>query len=248
MSAIAVEQQERDRRAGVIVTIIFHALLILLFLFFGLQQPNPLPEETGIELVFEDAGGLTGGASSPAPSTPQAPSEAVPAPASPEEVATEEESAVEVPKPVKPQPKPNPKPAEPKPPKPNPNALFTPSGTPSESTSSSPGGGPPGDKPGDGGIGSFHGQGFEGRLDGRGLMRGPNITDKPSEGGKVALNIWVDRSGKVTRVSQNLDKSTTTSQVLFNIAKKGAMQCTFSAKPDGLAEQMGLLIFVFELE
>jgi hypothetical protein len=97
-------------------------------------------------------------------------------------------------------------------------------------------------------LGDFRGTGFEGKLVGRGLMRGPNITDRPDEGGKVALNIWVDRQGKVTRVTQNLDKSSTTSQVLFNIAKKGAMQCTFSAKPDGPAEQMGLLVFIFELQ
>ncbi|MBK8226191.1 MAG: hypothetical protein IPK70_03320 [Flavobacteriales bacterium] len=251
MSTIAVQhqEQERDRRAGIIATVVIHAIAFLLFLFFGLTQPDPLPQEEMIELVFESAGGLSGGDPSPTPGAPQ--ESAVPSPSAsdPEEVATEEDSPVEAPKPVKPNPKPNPKPETPKPPKPNPNSLFNPSGNPSENTDPNPGGNNSNSsKPGGGGSGDFKGSGFEGRLEGRGLMRGPNITDKPSEGGKVALNIWVDRDGKVTRVSQNLDKSTTTSSVLFNIAKKGALQCTFSARADGPAEQMGLLVFIFELE
>jgi hypothetical protein len=49
-------------------------------------------------------------------------------------------------------------------------------------------------------------------------------------------------------VSQNLDKSTTTSQALFNIAKKAALQCTFTAKPDAPNEQVGLMVFVFQLQ
>ncbi|MFN3874574.1 MAG: hypothetical protein ACK4L7_01515 [Flavobacteriales bacterium] len=251
MSTIAIQQQEqeRDRRMGIIGAIAFHALLALLFLFVGLQQPNPLPEEQGVEIAFESAGGLTGGDPLPNPGAPQETAVPTPSTSVPEEVATEEESPVEAPKPVTPKPRPKPAPETPKPPKPNPNALFTPSSNPNPSPDGSPGGsGNPGSQPGGGGSGDFRGKGFEGRLEGRGLMRGPSISDKPSEGGKVALNIWVDREGKVTRVAQNLDKSTTTSQVLFNIARKGAMQCVFSPRADGPAEQMGLLIFIFELE
>jgi hypothetical protein len=249
MSSISIQQQQNDRRTGIISTVVLHVLLVLLFLFFGLSQPNPLPEEMGIELAFEDAGGLTGGSPDPTPGSPQETATPVTAPETPEEVATDENSEVEVTKPVKPTPKPTPKPAEPKPPKPNPNALFNPSTNPSTNpTTGPPGGGPPGEKPGEGGVGNFHGKGFEGKLAGRGLMRGPSISEKPTEGGKVALDIFVDRTGKVTRVAFNLDRSTTTSQVLFNLAKKAALQCTFSAKPDGAAEQKGEMTFVFILE
>ena len=249
MSSIVIQQQGKDRRTGAIVSIVLHAIVIILFLLFGLSQPNPLPKDEGIEISFESAGGLTGGAPDPNPGSPQETAVPVTAPETPEEVATEEESPVEVPKPVKPKPKPKPQPAEPKPPKPNPNALFNPSSNPNTNpTSGPPGGGPPGDKPGDGGVGNFHGKGFEGKLAGRGLMRGPSISEKPNEGGKVALDIFVDRTGKVTRVAFNLDRSTTTSQVLFNLARKAALQCTFSAKPDGPAEQKGEMAFVFILE
>lgn len=249
MSTISIQQQQNDRRTGIISTVVLHVLFVLLFLFFGLSQPNPLPEEMGIELAFEDAGGLTGGSPDPTPGSPQETATPVTAPETPEEVATDDNSEVEVTKPVKPTPKPTPKPAEPKPPKPNPNALFNPSTNPSTNpTTGPPGGGPPGEKPGEGGVGNFHGKGFEGKLAGRGLMRGPSISEKPTEGGKVALDIFVDRTGKVTRVAFNLDRSTTTSQVLFNLAKKAALQCTFSAKPDGAAEQKGEMTFVFILE
>jgi len=249
MSSISIQQQQNDRRTGIISTVVLHVLLVLLFLFFGLSQPNPLPEEMGIELAFEDAGGLTGGSPDPTPGSPQETATPVTAPETPEEVATDDNSEVEVTKPVKPTPKPTPKPAEPKPPKPNPNALFNPSTNPSTNPKTGPpGGGPPGEKPGEGGVGNFHGKGFEGKLAGRGLMRGPSISEKPTEGGKVALDIFVDRTGKVTRVAFNLDRSTTTSQVLFNLAKKAALQCTFSAKPDGAAEQKGEMTFVFILE
>lgn len=249
MSTISIQQQQNDRRTGIISTVVLHVLLVLLFLFFGLSQPNPLPEEMGIELAFEDAGGLTGGSPDPTPGSPQETATPVTAPETPEEVATDDNSEVEVTKPVKPTPKPTPKPAEPKPPKPNPNALFNPSTNPSTNpTTGPPGGGPPGEKPGEGGVGNFHGKGFEGKLAGRGLMRGPSISEKPTEGGKMALDIFVDRTGKVTRVAFNLDRSTTTSQVLFNLAKKAALQCTFSAKPDGAAEQKGEMTFVFILE
>ena len=248
MQTIELKQEAHDRRVGVIVTVVFHILLLILFLYVGLTQPDPLPQEQGIELAFEDAGGLTGGSisTSPAESTPP-PAPAVAQPEAPEPVATDEASDVAVPKAVKP--KPRPEPAKPQPRKPDPNSLFSPSSAPSSSSSSGQnGGGPPSSTPGDGGSGNFKGKAFEGRLAGRGLMRGPNLSEKPTEAGKVALDIFVDRTGHVTHVAFNLDRSTTTSQTLFNLAKKAALQCTFSPKPDGPAEQKGDMTFIFILE
>lgn len=248
MSSFTIHQERNDKRAGVIFTIVFHILLLILFLYIGLQQPDPLPQEEGIELAFEDAGGLTGGGSpAQAETTPPPPVEAV-TPVTPEPVATQEESDVAVPKAETPKPKPQPKPPEPR--KPDQRALFNPTtgGAPGTQPSTTPGNGPPSSTPGDGGFGSLNGKGFEGRMAGRDLMRGPNISEKPTEGGKVALDIFVDRTGKVTHVAFNLDRSTTTSQVLFNLAKKAALQCTFSPKPDGPAEQKGDMTFIFVLE
>jgi len=248
MSSLSLKQEANDKRVSVIFTVVFHILLLVLFLYIGLKQPDPLPQEEGIELSFEDAGGLSGGATTAQPATSQPPpTPAEPAPTTSEEVATDEASEVAVPKPVKPKPKPEP--AKPQPRKPDPHSLFAPSSTPSNaSTAAQSGGGLPSNTPGDGGSGTFKGKAFEGRLAGRGLVRGPNISEKPEEGGKVALDIFVDRSGKVTHVAFNLDRSTTTSQTLFNLAKKAALQCTFSPKPDGPAEQKGDMTFIFILE
>ncbi len=251
MSSLTLHQEEHDKRTSVIITILFHILLIILFLFIGLKQPNPLPKDETIELSFEDAGGLAGGATTAQPTTSQPPpTPAEPTPTTTEEVATDAESEVAIPKPAKPTPpKPKPEPAKPEPRKPDPNSLFARSSSPSNSTApAQSGGGPPSSTPGDGGSGTFKGKAFEGRLAGRGLMRGPNIGEKPTEAGKVALDIFVDRTGKVTHVSMNLDRSTTTSQVLYNLAKKAALECTFSPKPDGPAEQKGDMTFIFILE
>ncbi len=250
MSSTAIEHQDaQNRRMGAIFTVVFHALLLLLFLFVGLKQPNPLPKEEAIELAFEDAGGLAGGTTSTqVAETPPAPAE--PEPSAAEEVATEEVSEVAVPKPAKPKPvKPKPEPAKPEPRKPNPNSLFAPSANPNNPGSAAPGGsGPPSSTPGDGGSGSFKGKAFEGRLAGRGLVRGPDLSAKPTEGGRVALDIFVDRNGQVTHVSMNLDRSTTTSQELFNLARKAALQCRFTPNPNGPAEQKGEMTFIFILE
>lgn len=248
MSSVALKQEANDKRVGVIITIVFHILLLILFIYIGLKQPDPLPQEHAIELSFEDAGGLAGGAVVEQPATAQPPpTPAEPEPAPSEAVVTDEASEVAMPKPV--QPKPKPEPAKPKPRNPDPNSLFSPSATPNNTNpAAQAGGGTPSNVAGDGGSGSFKGQAFEGRLKGRGLVRGPHITEKPNEGGKVALDIFVDRTGKVTHVALNLDRSTTTSQTLFNLARKAALQCTFSPKPDGPVEQKGDMTFIFILE
>ena len=50
--------KDKDRRAGLIGTILFHIALLLIFMMVGLSQPNPLPEDEGamIELGWTDTG------------------------------------------------------------------------------------------------------------------------------------------------------------------------------------------------
>lgn len=259
------QEQERDRRTGIVVSIVFHVLLTILFLFLGLKEPNPLPEEMGIELAMAEWGTTEtgmGDSSSPDPGRQQAaaPPTAAATPEVPDEVATEEESPVETPKPEKPKPKPDPKP-QPKP-KPEPEKPKKTISDPLKDALSQWGkGGGDGGK-GDGqqagnqgvetgkpdGIGTFHGEGWSVSLGGRGLLNGPNITDRPEiqRRSVVVITIKVDRSGKVTNAVENLSKSNTTSQVLFNIGKKAARQATFSAKPDGPFEQQGEMTFIFD--
>lgn len=264
MSTLIIEQQQRDRRTGVIVTVLFHVLLTILFLFFGLKQPNPLPEEMGIEIAMANFGTSESGSGqteTPDPGSQQSAAAAAPSPSedTPDEVATQDDSPIAQPKPEKPKPKPKPKEdPKPKPEKPAEPTISDPlkqalsqwgqgGGQPGQGESQQPGnqGVPDGVQSG---VGTFHGDGWSVSLGGRGLMKGPNISDKPSESGRVVLDIFVDRQGKVTRVAFNLAKSTTTSQTLFNIAKKAAMQCTFTPNPSGAAEQKGEMSFTFILQ
>ncbi len=246
MNAIALEQQRRDRTAGIVTTIVVHALLLILFLFIGLTTWDPpLPEEMIEVDMLESGGGLDGGMNSP-----EAPGGGQPTPAveesQPEEVATEEESVVTVPKPAVP--KPNPKPKDPKP---KPNSLFTPSNNPSENSAPNGGGGGPtnSNTPGGGGVGSFHGEGFEGRLDGRGTSRVPRFGNDNTEAGTVAVDIKVDANGKVIYAKAKLDRpTTTTSMQLHALAERYAKQFEFTARQSSTLDQVGYIVFNFTVK
>lgn len=86
------------------------------------------------------------------------------------------------------------------------------------------------------------------KLEGRGMSRKPDLSQKPTESGKVVLTIFVDRTGKVIRTAPNLTKSTTTSSALFELARKSAMSAAFTANPGAAAEQRGEMTFRFELQ
>jgi len=262
-STIRIEEQQRDRRTGLIVTVLFHVLLTILFLFFGLKQSNPLPEEMGIEIAFANFG--TSDAGSGQTETPdpgqQSAAAAAPSPSedTPDDVATQDDSPVVQTKPEKPKPKPKPtEQPKPKPEKPAEPTISDPlrdalsqwgkgGGQPGQGSSQQPGNeGVPDGKPE--GVGMMHGEGWSVSLGGRGLMKGPNITDRPEiqRRSVVVITIKVDRSGKVTDARPNLSKSNTTSQTLFNIGTTAARQVTFTAKPDGPFEQQGEMTFIFD--
>lgn len=97
------------------------------------------------------------------------------------------------------------------------------------------------------GKGTFGGNGSSFELGGRSMSSGPKVGEKPKEEGTVVLNIWVNRSGNVVRTTQNLGASTTTSQHLFNLAKKAALKAKFNQSPDAPPEQRGKMTFIFIL-
>ena len=97
------------------------------------------------------------------------------------------------------------------------------------------------------GKGTFGGNGSSFELGGRSMTSGPKVGEKPKEEGIVVLNIWVGRDGSVLRTTQNLAESTTTSQHLFNLAKKAALKAKFNQSPDSAPEQRGKMTFIFIL-
>jgi outer membrane biosynthesis protein TonB len=261
--AIAISHRE-DKRTGIIVTVVFHVLLLLLFMFIGLTQPDPLPEESGIELAMADYGTTdygSGDAESEDPSdqeTEDAASASAPSESAPEEVATQDdESVVSAPEVTDPAPTSKPETSKPKEPaKPTVSTSLKDALSTNWGNSGGNSGDGDDDQQGNSGIntgdptgvGTFHGDGWSVSLGGRGVLRGPKFTDKPKENGTVVLNIFVDRNGVVKRTTVNLSKSTTTSQALINMAQKAAKDCKFAAKPDAAAEQRGEMKFKFVLQ
>ncbi len=96
------------------------------------------------------------------------------------------------------------------------------------------------------GEGSLPGAGGSWKLSGRKILQKPQ-PQKPTEEGKVVVDIWVDQEGNVIRTSPDLQKSNTTSDNLLKLAQEAAKKARFNPDPNGAVEQKGQFTFVFEL-
>ena len=267
--------QRKRRNKALIVTIAFHAVVLVLFLFFGLKQPVPLPTDAGASVEFgwdEQSGADI--------SVPAAPSKPIPQPTPPaettptreevvDEVAKEDASDISVPEPKKPEPKKEEKPKKPAEEKPSvkeekpvekqpeptlDNRLSEALGSlgqgSGEGQGDEQGPGKKGSPLGKDGKGVLGGGSGSWELSGRSMLPGfgTKITDTKEEG-IVTLNIWVDRQGKVTKVQPNLMESNTTSQYLINLAKNDVLNnFRFNGDPGAAIEQKGKVRYVFQLE
>lgn len=266
------EQSDKNRkRKAAVVTLIFHVIAVILFFIFGLKEPVPLPEEKGASIEFgwdeAAAGEAVADIQDPQPQpqqvqeqTPQETAEESPT----EDVATDESSDIAVPeseeevetKPENPEPKPEPQPKAEEEPEPTvsdelSNALESlnqPSGGGSQGNSK--GEGDEGDPKGTSGNGALGGGSGSWQLDGRSMLGGYGTKIKDTkEMGIVVLNIWVNRSGKVTKVQPNLRESNTTSQYLINLAKNDVLKnFRFNGDPSASVEQRGKVRYVFKLK
>jgi outer membrane biosynthesis protein TonB len=257
-------EKKRKRKAG-IITISFHVLVLILFLMFGLEQPDPLPEEAGASIEFgwdTDAGGDAMADISPEPVQEEIPQETTPVEpvvteSVVEEVASDEASDIAVPTEKESEPKPKePTPVKEEPVKPKIsdklndalNALSQPSGGGSQGDTE--GTGDQGNPEGTEGKGALGGGSGSWQLDGRSMMGGygTKITDTKEEG-TVVLNIWVDQQGNVTKVQPNLRESNTTSQYLINLAKNDVLKnFKFNGDPKAAISQTGKVRYVFKLQ
>ncbi len=82
-------------------------------------------------------------------------------------------------------------------------------------------------------------------LKGRTPRKQPAISDKSKEEGKVAVNITVDKRGKVVNARYTEKGSTTSNQYLVNLALKSAREFIFNDKEED-GDQMGTIIFNFK--
>ncbi|MBP7407343.1 MAG: TonB family protein [Flavobacteriales bacterium] len=246
MSTIVIQQRRSDRTTSAIITTVLHVLLGILFLFIGMKQFDPPIPEQMVELVMEDSGGDAGGGASQ-PETGGQPTTAEES-GEPEDVATDEESDVEVIKPPAPKPvtKPVPKPVVKQPKKDTRledalNNWNTPSENPSQNPSDNPSNNPSNSN----GSGIFRGSGWElrgpggagGSGGGRGLARGPDLSERPPLQNPtwVEVKVIVDQQGEVVRVS--IANTGTPDVAIQNVALRAAKTCRFVALPNGPPEQ-----------
>jgi len=249
--------KEKNSRTGIIGTILVHLLLLILFLSFGMPYQDPPPENPGAMMI--NFGTSDKGSGDEAPTATEStasensnPTESV---AAEENVITQDNvEAVEV----------NASPAQEEPelvpiPEEKPvvsddlsNALSALDNTESNtSQGDSEGSGDEGDPDGDvnsngnslaGGTGGI---GFD--LGGRGEVSFKKPQNPTQEDGKVVVDIWVNRAGKVLRAKTGARGSTTTNPILQKKAEEAAYKARFKKDENAPFEQKGTMTFVFIL-
>ncbi len=265
------DKNKKDHTRALLGTLIFHVVLGLIFLFFGLSTSLPLPEEEGVlvALGYTDQGM---GRLQPLVSSPPAPRQETSPPSSaPEEVVTQQtEESISLsdatPKPVperrdpespqretRPTPEtPVEKPREDPPPQVDPRALFP--GADQRTTSRQD----QGETLGQGNQGQREGvidaQNYEGIGQGQGITfslsnRRANLLPVPEyttqAQGRVVVNITVNRQGVVTRAIAGGRGSTTTDQNLYRLAEEAARRARFDVQQNAPEEQTGTITYNF---
>ena len=238
---------KKYKRTGVIGTIVFHILLLVVFIFLGLKYEVPPPEEQGVEvnLGFSDQG--MGDTKSLVPASEES-SASAPSETNKNVITQNTEEAPNIFK-LKPKNQQNKPPEETKPAI-DENALYKPNTNKGENEgiTGKPGnqGNPNGDPnsknyvgtPGSGGGISFS-------LRDRTSRSLPKPVYNIPEEGKVVVTIWVNKKGQVTNAIAGAKGTTTSNLKLRNLAVKAAMKAKFSVNPDAPEIQKGTITYNF---
>lgn len=266
-----MKPEEQNKFKGIIGTIGFHAILLVLFLFFGFRTPLPLPAEQGIAINFgsaedgmgdvqpEQAADNQVNKDQPAASTAAASSSSEKASVTQD---VEEAPAVKPvtkptdrPKPVTEPTKPAETPVEDPKPKVNPKALYPGSGS-GASGGSQGETGKPGDqgkvdgskdtnKQGDGSTGGLTGDPTFSMV-GRTLTQKPTISDQSQTEGKVVVTVKVNSRGEVFSAVAGAHGTTVTNSAIQKKCEAAALKARFS--PSDREEQEGTITFIFKLQ
>ncbi|HEY9082010.1 MAG TPA: hypothetical protein VIN73_01655 [Vicingaceae bacterium] len=255
--------QEKNSRTGVIGTILFHLLLLLLFIQFGMTYQDPPEENAGgmvINFGTTDEGmGDTQPSSSETTTTSEntTTSETTTPSSAQENALTTTEESVEM------------------------NASQNTTTTTNQNTTTqqteqtvdenlsnalnalnNPNNNSTGDgntgTPGDQGdesgdpnsnnyTGGGTGNGVDFSLAGRSMVKVKKPNNPTQEDGKVVVEIVVDKNGKVIRATPGARGSSTTNPTLYKISKEAALEARFNVKADAPAEQKGTMTFVYIL-
>lgn len=268
--------ETKHEKKSFTITVVIHAILILLLIFFGLTYLDP-PPESGIAINFgtSEVGSGDTQPTKPIKSAPKQ-STAQPEPVKTEpviekEVVTqdiEEAPVVEKKKkePVKTEPvekpKEQPKPVkkpEPKPDKSTNDALSSILNGPEKSGEATSGegndnqAGDKGSPDGDPNASSYYGQGagLDGdgnyRLGGRKALNKEKFVQDCNESGIVVVRIEVNRNGQVVRATPGIKGTTNNAPCLTDPAKRAAMATRFNSDSNAPSVQVGTIIYNFKL-
>ena len=254
--------EKKSKRKGIIGTILFHAFLLVAFLFMGLTYQDPPPAEEGISINF---GFIDEGFGEIEPEDTEEVTEIVEEEIIEQQIESTEEivtqSTVETPtlektekkKKVIKKEEPKEEVIEEKKPEVNKKALYP--GSKKTKTSSK------GNKKGDGNQGSIDGDPNSEVYEGGGI--GKNGTAYQLGGrkveykakpiynlqveGKVVVIITVDRLGNVINAIPGAKGSTTLNKQLLQRAKTAALKTKFDPKQTAPTNQQGKIVYLFSL-
>ncbi|GAB4378355.1 MAG: hypothetical protein Kow0075_08190 [Salibacteraceae bacterium] len=252
-----------SKRKGIIGTILFHLILLIVFLFTGLTMPVPLPDEKGLPLML-DLGNVDFGSGEEQPQSTQTPeitkpiTEPLPVESapleSPDEVATQEEpSPITEPEQTKAEPKVEKKPQIDERLKnvleSNPFQTNQDNDSKGEGDTDQPGdhGNPEGSPQGESLFGDKAGGGVSYELGGRVAKNARQIPGNYQESGVIWVDIVVDREGNVIRASAGRG-TTITNAALLRAAEAEARRLKFTPKADAPAEQRGRVKYPISLQ
>ena len=258
---LATKTYSKEEKYGIIGTVMFHVLLLILFLLLGLKSIDP-PPDSGVLLNFGTSefgsGDIQPEEAVATPVEPENPDVVDASPVEPdvieEEVMTQETvETVEIP-----EEKPKEEPKEEKPEISDElkqtlsNAFNKKKNSGSEGPDNQAGdkGSTEGTKDGKDYTGDpgGGGNGISYNLGGRKHLSLPKPIDNSQDEGTVVVTIIVDRQGNVISATPGARGSTTTYANLLKKAKEAALKAKFSASPTAAAEQKGTITYKFLLQ
>ena len=264
-------------RNGLMGTVLFHGLVLIMLLYMAFRTPLPLPEEMGILVDFGNSatgfGDYEPRWSDPAPvrsqPTPSQPSstreqiltqdieETVALPVTRQRETPRETPSRETPRETQREPPRETQPAvQPTPERtPDPRALFPGRGDPSSTASSQGAAGGQGNQGVPTGAPDVHvyGEGGDAAgnrwgLTGRNLVGSlPLPAYNVQVDGTVVVSITVDRDGNVIRAVAGARGTTTLNSTLRDAAERAARQAKFDRNPNAI-EQTGTITYIFKLQ
>lgn len=235
-----MSRKNTNRAIAAAVTVVVHVVVVVLLIKMALTTPLPLPGEAGVEVDLGMYNQGQGAVQMPKPKKVPETQSIQPEPEKEHTVTqdTEEAPALETPKPKEE-------------PKVNQRALFKPSQNKEQTSSQgeTETEGDQGNTNGTNDLRQYDGQGGSGGgpsydLGGRGAKSLPKPGSNYQEEGKVVIDIWVDRDGRV--VKAQVGKGTNISNMqMREAARQSALSSVFLPDRNAAEMQKGTITYNF---